>query len=460
MHSSESRSEWLWKDIRGDYVTVPVPPWERRTLINLFMVWTGILSCLAVLWVGGALAIHGTWLQILYASLIGCGVLAIIGGLISYIGGICHLSTYGILRRVFGWYGSWPIAIILSGIPAWGWFIVQTWLFGLMIHDLAPNFTFTQIGWAALWGGLLMTITAYIGYHGLSFLSYVVVPAFFVLVTACTLAGFHYGGIEKVLTYEPPSPIPFHALITAVVGTYICGAIISNDINRFARRPIDGSLAWGLHVLILETFYLTIAAMFCMAMGGTYFSKALLMAGLGLGAYFIAIFGQWTTNDNNLYSTGLAWNLFIPLKKRHIILIFGVLGSLIAFYIAQVAGATMDPLISFLMMLGTWLPPIGGIMIADFYIVQKLMGISLRKRYVTYPGDKYYLVNWPAFMAYIIGGLSAQGILIPSWIFQYIPQAIIGMLISFIIYIIIAGTCVKKGIKIGFGEHTINEYGL
>ncbi len=463
MSSEEVKSTeaYPWKDIRGDYVLVPVPPWERRTLMNIFLVYTGVLSCLAVLWGGGALGMQGSLHDVVVATIVGDIILTVIGSLMAYIGGTAHQSTYGIMRHIYGWYGSWIFGVLLSGISAWGWFAYETWLFGVMIHDLAPQNPICDIAWASLWGGLLMTTTAYVGYAGLAFLSYFTVPAFFVLVTAGFFAGIHFGGgFEKLWTFVPPQPVGLSALVTQVVGLYICGAIITPDISRFARKPWHGSVAWGVQIMVLMTYYMIAASMLTMAMGGTYFSKAMLMAGLGLGAYFVAIFGQWTTNDNNLYSSALAWDVFIPVKKRTLVLILGILGSIYAWYTGLTAGASMQPFIQFLTWLGTWLPPIGGVMIADFYVFQAYKGVPRSERYKMWVGKEIPLINWPAWLAMVIGGACAQGWLMPASVLQVIPASVVGLVMAFIVYIILAIPLDKAGVPIYIGKVKINEYGL
>ena len=450
-----------WKDIRGDYVLVPVPPWERRTMMNIFLIYTGVLSCLAVLWGGGALGMQANLYTATMATVIGDVILSVIGGLIAYVGATSHQSTYGTMRHIFGWYGSWIFGVILSGIPAWGWFVVETWLFGVMIHDLAPGNPVASIAWASLWGGLLMATTAFIGFAGLAFLSYFTVPAFFILVTSGFFAGVYFGGgFGKLLTFTPPHPVPLTALITQVVGMYIVGAIITPDIARFARKAWHGSMAWVVQIMVLMTYYMIAASSLTMAMGGTYFSKAMLMAGLGLGVYFVAIFGQWTTNDNNLYSSALSWDLFLPIKKRPLILILGFLGAAYAWYVGLTSGASLQPFINFLTWLGTWLPPIGGVIIADFYVYQVYKKVPRSERYSLKVGGEIPLVNWPAWVSMVIGGAAAEGWIMPISVVHTISAAVTGLIVAFIAYIILTIPVEKAGIPIYLGKVKINEYGL
>jgi len=263
-----------------------------------------------------------------------------------------------------------------------------------------------------------------------------------------------------LLTFTPAHPVPLTALITQVIGMYIVGAIITPDIGRFARKAWHASTAWIVQIMVLMTYYLMASATLTMAMGGTYLSKAMLMAGLGLGIYFVAIFGQWTTNDNNLYSSALSWDLFLPIRKRPLILILGFLGAAYAWYTGLTAGSSLQPFINFLTWLGTWLPPIGGVMIADFYVYQAYKKVPRKERYNLKVGMEVPLVNWPAWVSIVIGGAAAEGWIMPISVVHTISAALTGLIIAFIAYLVIAIPLEKAGVPIFLGKIKINEMGL
>lgn len=451
----EHKVKWPWVDALGDYAVVPVHPKERRTLTNQFLVFTGVLACIAALWGGGALGTQLSFTNLIIAAIIGSAIVAVIGALTAYIGGHTGTSTYVNLSRPFGRYGGFLWGLAAAGITCGlGWFAVETWLFGVMIHDLAPNAWWANVGVASIWGGLLMMTTAVIGYKGLSFLSYLTVPLFIVLAgVAFAMGVYQGGGIEKIFSIKPVNPVPLSVAITSVVGLYIAGATITADVGRFAKRPRDPVIAWVVQVMVIMPYFLVGAGMLTLGMGGTRITAALLIAGAGLGAYAMAIFGQWTTNDNNLYSGALNWVLLVPLSKRTVTIIEGVIGTAIAAYVGFAAGASLDPFINFLNILGKFVPAVGGVLIADFYVYRWYKKIPAHERYALKIGEKIGEINWAGWLSAIVGGI------LGGW---YVPgiAALNSLILGFVFYAIIAILCDKAGISLYIGKYTVTKYGL
>jgi len=445
---------WPWEDKYGDYALVPVPQKETRSLLTLFYTYTGVLACIAVIWGGATLGTQFYLKDAVLVAIVGSAILSLIGGLVAPIGGVSKCSTYVNLRPSFGNLGSQVWGTIVSGIPALGWFAVQTWLFGIILHTLFPTAWWATVFAASIWGGTLMLITAYFGFRGLAFFSYLAVPFFMLLAGFGVMIGIEQGGgFAGLASIAPASPVPFSVGVTEVVGMYVCGAIITADICRFGTKIWHGSAAWIIQLMILQVYMLSGAAMLTLVTGEANIAGALLAAGAGAGAFLMAILGQWSTNDSNIYSTSLAINLWVPIKRKYIVLIAGAIGVAIAALIASVWGAAMEPFQAFLMLLGKALPAIGGVLIADFWLYRWYKGEPLRERYQFKPGMKFAKVNWvgwlSAILATILGG----------WIITWGIACLNALILGIVFYIIIAIACDKAGVKIGLGEHIIDKTG-
>src|SRR5699024_5269127 len=109
----------------------------------------------------------------------------------------------------------------------------------------------SDVGVAATWGGLLMMITAYIGYGGLSILSYLAVPMFFLISITGFMIGFdQVGDIAGILTLQPENPASgIGTGVTIVVGSYVVASIISMDVGRFAPKAWHSAVAWSVQIL-------------------------------------------------------------------------------------------------------------------------------------------------------------------------------------------------------------------
>ena len=195
------------------------------------------------------------------------------------------------------------------------------------------------------------------------------------------------------------------------------------------------------------------AAMLTLVTGEANVAGALLAAGAGFGAFLMAILGQWSTNDNNIYSTSLAINLWAPIKRKYIVLIAGAVGVAIAALIASVWGEAMTPFQQFLMLLGKALPAAGGVLIADFWLFRWYKGERFRERYQFKPGMKFAKVNWVGWVAAI--GAAILG----GWIIKGGIPCLNALFLGVVFYIIIAIACDKAGVGMGVGEHIIDKTG-
>lgn len=446
--------DYEWKDEVGDFALVPVPPGERRGLAATFLTYTGVLATIAVLLTGGTLGTTFNFTQIILVSVSGCAVLAVIGGLIAPMGPISGCSTYVNIRFPFGRMGAWIFGTIVAGFACGiGWFAVQTWFFGIFVNAIAPQMFLSKIWVAAIWGGILMILTAIYGYKGLATLSYLVVPMFILLAGVGMVASIgEAGGLSALLEATPAKSAPFTTGITAVIGAYIAGATITSDISRYCRRPRDGSIAWIVQVLVLMPFMLAGGGAMVLATGKANVAFAMAGLGMGLGAFLLAMFGQWTTNDNNLYSGALSFNTYLPIRKSVLTAIIGAIGTGIAAYWGVTARAGMQPFMNFLHILGKLLPAIAGGLIADFYVYRKYLGIEFSDRYQVETGMKIPELNWAGIVAAVIG------MVVGGWLTPGIA-AVNSLLISFALYLVIAVPCTEMEVPIGIGEHELPKTG-
>ncbi len=448
------------RDVYGDFATLTVPEERTKSTLNIFMIYMGVLAVVAAIFAGSALAKMYDAATMLKVAILGNIVLAIFGGLIAYVGGSTRANTYMILRYPLGRLGSLIGNVVVSAIPLVVWYAVETWLFGLTVNVIYPNHPLTSIAAASIWGGLLMMVTAYYGFRAMAILSYITVPFWYTLVVIGFFASVDLaGGFSKIWVVRPEVMAPIGAGITYVVGVYAAGSVITSDVARYGRKPWSGSVAWATHVIFFMTALLFAGGVMTLLTGSPNVIVAIAQIGLGLGALLLAILGQWTTNDNNLWSAALAWiNTTGRLNKRVWVLILGVIGTLIAGVWAGLWGMSLAPFINFALMLGYFIPPVGAVIIADFYIFRPfVLGLrNPRQRYRFGPGTKYYAVNVPGIIAVALGGAVA-------WYTSTVnlgAPVINGIVTAFITYIVLITALHKAGIPWGLGEWVERETGF
>ncbi|ARM77210.1 purine-cytosine permease family protein [Acidianus manzaensis] len=392
-----------------DYSLKEVPKHSRYGFFNIFLVFSSVYGAIAVIWGGGALGYGLTFSQAVIAVLSGTLVLAVLGSLIASIGAYSGLSTYVMWRHPLGRLGGKIAGFLLISITTGiGWYAVETWLFGIVISEIFPNNPFFSVGVASIWGGILMIIMTYIGYRMLSFMSYFTIPFHIWLIgIGIAIVLSLKGGFTAVVSATPTHYMSLLDGISAIIGLYSAGTIISSDISRFSKSAKDAASAWISHIIFLYPFLILGGVAIVLVTGSYLITNAMLDLGMGVGVLLIIIFGQFIINTDNLYSGSLSLVNLYPMRREIASIINGIIGTAIAAFIGFIAGSSITPFEDFISLLGDFLPAMGGIVIADFFIVRKYFNKmnDPYKRYQFTPGNVYYNVNIAGVLALALGSI-------------------------------------------------------
>ncbi|RXZ82064.1 cytosine permease [Paenibacillaceae bacterium] len=435
-----------------DYSIVAVPADQRKSFLNVSITSCAWIISLSTLFTGGALAAGLNFGQAVLAAVSGMLILAIYGFFQGWMGAKYGVSTTVLARVAFGRSGASLFGLVLSLTLGIGWFAWQIAFFGLTIEQMFPDQWFADRTVAMIWGGLLMISTAFIGYRGLASISYIAVPLIVLLSVWGFIASVNYAGSFEALVQSQPlgESISLFAGITMVVGNAALGAVVFPDVTRYGKTPLKGGSGASLGYFLGGVFAIVGGAAMSFAaqvpgMGSTpNIPAAMAQIGLGFLAFLILVFAQWTTNDSNLYTGALGLRNVIKLPKFVLVLVMGVVGILIA-----VAGI-QDKFVPFLNILGTYVPPIAGVMIADHFLVAPL----IRKRgYQFGPGTEYVKLNVVALVTVVGSGFLASQL-------NFGIGAINATVIAFVGYFIISWIFDKLNLPSGFGKSTEDENGF
>ena len=116
--------------------------------------------------------------------------------------------------------------------------------------------------------------------------------------------------------------------------------------------------------------------------------------GILAGGVILLILNVWTTQDNTIYSFSVAGANMFRTHKRHAFVLGGA-----TFALVLTLSGIYDLLPKYLLLLGTLIPPIGGIIMVDFWLRYGGRFPALSTRLPA--------VNWAGAIAYIIGAAVA-----------------------------------------------------
>lgn len=380
-----------------DYSVVSVPDEKTKNWLSMGLIWSGVGISLGLLLTGGTVGDGLTIQQTIIAAFIGGIILSLVTMLIGVIGAKTRLSTAMISRFTFGNRAIVLIAII-QALGSYGWFAVQLGLFGKTAStawEMGTGFSGNEMLFIVV-GGLCMILTASIGYKGLEFLSKLAVPLLLILMAISIWVILKDFSFSEILQFSGNGkPISLGLGISLVVSAFIVGAVVAPDVSRYAKSPKQTIGAAILAFVIVVPMVILVGSTMAQATGSWDIVDIMLRLGWGVIAFIVLMLAQWTSNDNNLYSGALGFTVaFKKLKKWHITIVSGLIGIILALF------GIYENFISYLSILGVFIPPMAGVIAIDYYFFKS-------KEYVTANLEQLVNIRPFAFIAWVGGSFVA-----------------------------------------------------
>lgn len=409
----------------NDYSTSAVPEESKKGFVNSAAVWFGFTVSISAFLTGGTLGVGLTASQGLAAVLIGNCVLMVIAVLLGVIGQRTGLTTASLGRIVFGKKGSVISSFILGAL---GMCLIGVLMnsFGSSIAALLPGFP----GFLAiLIFAVCITSSAIFGYKGLTVISYIAVPSLLLLLLISLVATSKVvgGNLSAVFSLKPAGELTMAAGISNVISTWANGACLSADISRYSKKPIHivGSVAFGF--IVGTSVFEGSAVIMSVATGKGNFTDIFSALGLLVPGLLVLLLALWTTTDNNVYSSSLAFTnmseligIKIPKWGWTIICVaIAVLASTFGF---------ASNFSKWLGYLGAFTTPFAGVLIAHFWVLNS----PNAKEYRTPIGFRP-----SAFLAWIIGFIACR-LAVANQASIPVPSSIVGMATGFVVYIVLS----------------------
>ncbi|AWC92215.1 TPA: cytosine permease [Morganella morganii subsp. morganii] len=390
-----------------NYSHGPVPISARKGGLALTFVMLGLTFFSASMWTGGALGTGLSFNDFFLAVLIGNLLLGVYTAFLGFIGSKTGLTTHLLARYSFGIKGSWLPSFLLGGTQV-GWFGVGVAMFAIPVGKA----TGWDINWLIGISGVLMTVTVFFGISALTILSVIAVPAIAILGSySVYLAVTGMGGMSALRDVIPAQPIDFNLALAMVVGSFVSAGTLTADFVRFGRKPKIAVLVAIIAFFLGNSLMFIFGAAGAASLGMADISDVMIAQGLLLPAIIVLGLNIWTTNDNALYASGLGFANITGLSSKTLSIVNGLIGTLCALWL-------YNNFVGWLTFLSAAIPPIGGIIIADY--------LMYRHRYETFDRSKMRDVNVSALLAV------AAGVIAGHWLPGIVPvNAVLGGALSY-----------------------------
>ena len=426
-----------------DYSLESVPLSQRKSWINLAVIWIGIAVVMSAIFRGMMVGLGlGKISSVAVSYLLGETILIGMMGLAGYIGAKTGFSTPLIANFSFGRIGAILVSLSIA-FSLIEWFGVQAAFFARTIQFyLGTNFHLPVFSFLC---GILMMFPALFGIRGLSALSWVASPFMIaIFILGIIKMGFHFLPsqtlVSLALNHQPdPYPITLGAAASIVAGGFIVGATTSADIFRYAKPRMKDIFLAATVAMVASAFLHLVGSVLAMNTGVYHERLPELIIGnqyLGLGfiGFLVLLLAQWTTNDSNIYSSVLALNNIFRTKRWMMTIIAGVFASLFA------AFGILERLELFLIILTVSIGPIGGIFICDYYLLRRLRTDSFKTSKLNDNSSEektFSKINFKALGVYLVSfliGWTTSGHPFTIRIFPFSVFAFNGIISSVILY--------------------------
>ncbi len=380
--------------VAEDYPLSPVPTTARKSLISLAPILAGFTLYSGTLFAGGLVGpSFQFWPDLIALILVGNLILGLYAALLGFIAAETGLTTVLMARFSFGDVGSRWVDFIL-GFTQIGWYAWGSALMAQLLNSL--------VGMPESWNWLVILFftyafcsTAYFGYKAMDWLSRLAVPAMVLLMLlSLSVSAGEAGGFSGLQATELGDPLPLSAAITIIVGTFISGGTQATNWSRFAKSGKVGFIATLIAFFLGNGFLIFSGAFSAKVYGNPDIVQVMAQQGLLIWGLILFFLNMWTTQDNTIYAFSIAGSNMFRTRKRTLLVLGGATFALIL-----ALGGIYEMLVSYLILLGTFIPPIGGIIMADYWITRRGQFPSLDE-----PQPAF---NWAGIIAYVVASAIA-----------------------------------------------------
>ncbi len=408
-------------DVHEEFHSKPVPLAQRLGFREPALVWSGFGIAFICAVIGGQIQQGLGTTNAILAILLGNFILFVYSALIGYPSGKWGVNFPLAVQYVFGRKGS-IIPILILSVLVTGWYAFQAWLTADILRVAFDLEGVVVVGMIATAAGVIYAIPVIFGIRQMALVRKVAIPAMVIfagyyLITRVIPAG------GEILSREGNGSIAFLTGVGMAWATFAVSGTMTGDIVRYTRNGKQALGVTAVAFIFSNAPFMIIGALIAATIDNpdvVYFFDQKSLAVL-IPLVVLAILSNWSTCDACLYNAAMGFTNSIPGFTWRRAAVFGSIIGLIA-----AATGFISNIVVWLITIGLLVPPIGGTIIADYYVIRREHGFRVGRESA---------VNWAAIVAVL------TGVVLGYWIHVQYPNflfGITGIVSSFIVYVVLA----------------------
>jgi len=340
------------------------PAAQNQSTLDLFLIFVGANVVATTFQVGASLAASFTLASLLVLIAIGSVAGAVLVAALAPLGPRLRVPSVIAARPALGFAGAGLVAIVLY-VSNFAWIALNNVIAASACARVARTWFGPAAGAETPWSiglGLLATIVVWRGPQAVARADRVAVPLMLAVAVALTIA----------CVRSPPAAgaAPLVAMswargLDVVIGYQVSWILMFADYSRYTRSAGGSAAVVFLALAATSIWMMPLGAVAARAAGTSDPGAMLDAVGLGAAGAVLLTLATLTTNFVNIYMSSLAWKSLVPRAgDTTVIWSIGLIGTALG----AVPGVWLERYTSFMVILGGVLVPIGGLLIAHYYV--------------------------------------------------------------------------------------------
>lgn len=378
-------------DKYDDFSLRTVPDSQIKSTWDIALVRMGFTVSASDLVFGYTLGLYFKFADALLIALAYSVIIGIVSVLMGIIG-VRERTSFALSSRfAFGREGSRLPSLVMAIIIA----AFYGYIIGITVDVFPKAGLVGEIGYSVGLGILFLIISGLGFDRGLKWIGRFGVPLMIVLVIVAVIVTVNDAGGFGAIVSAVPEKVGKMALPTIIglgVAKWLAGATVTPDLLRFGRRPSTAVTTTVAEFLVGNLGFNLLGLILGLGLRSSDLGVAFGLIGLTWLATLAFVVQSITVEMNELYAASLATSNAIGLRRTTTNIIVGIIGIGIGFY--GISQGIIASFLTFIGYVGYALPAIPAIILADYFVVQRMH----------YPSGFSGLpaVNWRAIVAFIL----------------------------------------------------------
>jgi len=394
--------------------------------------WSGFTSAFASIVIGNRLQAELGTFDALFAVVLGNWILFIYSAAIGYAAGRWGLNSQLVLEAVFGRSGALLPGLVLAFLVT-GWFAYHV---VLTVAILGQAFHVNEM--TPLWLGTIGLVFAAPLLLGLSRGFNLTALAFPAMLLFVSIVSYRYIAPKWAVLLDGPlhGTLPFGTGVCITFGIFVVSGTMTGDIVRYCQTGNQAIQATAVGFLVSNLPFLVVGVL----VGAIHLTASdLLLSSRPISFLLLslALVAHWTTCDACLENASVTIKSAFP-GLPWIGACCGALGVGMAIAFSGLVGDVFE----WLLLLVTVVAPIGGIILADYYILRANKGFAHART------ARVNVAALSALVATVIG-IRFWGSSVSDW-----ASPLVGVPMASLVYLVLVAV-MPVGLGTSLGSETL-----